>query len=78
MKKIIIAVLAASTVITGTTAVSASGMHHRGMRDRTGICTMEDCPNNGQPVFDGMGWHRNADGHHRVCGEGNPGYCLYR
>lgn len=77
MKKII-AILAAMTVIVSAATVSASGMHHKGMRDRTGVCTREDCPNNGQPVCDGTGWYRNADGRHRGCGERNPEYCPYR
>lgn len=78
MKKIIIAVLTAATVITSAAAVSAAGMHHRGMGNRTGVCTREDCPNNGQPVCDGTGWQRNADGQRRGCGERNPEYCPYR
>lgn len=76
MKKTIIAVLAAATVITGATAVSASGGHHMGMRHRTVMCTAENCPNNCQPVYSGC--HSNTGGHHRGHCERNPEYCPYR
>ncbi len=76
MKKTIIAVLAAATVITGITAVSATGMHRTGTRHRTGVCTVEDCQNNCHSVYSEC--HRNRGGHHRGHCEKYPEYCQYR
>ncbi len=76
MKKTIIAVLAAATVITGAIAVSAAGGHHMCMGHRTGIYTVENCPNNCQYVYSEC--HRNTGGHHRGRYERNLKYCPYR